>query len=204
MTYTLYGHPGSGHACKVALALRLGGLDHETRFVDINAPRDTRPADFLAASPLGQVPLLVMGRGETMVQSGAILQELGRRHGILGGDTQAGLDRAREIIVWEANRIGMAIPQLISETKGGDAALTAAVPWLRARFLDDAEMFVTLLGDAPFLHGSAPGLGDICVWGYTSRLPEAALEAPAPLAGWLSRMAALPGMATPEELFPGA
>ena len=54
----LYGHPDSGHACKVALALSLAGLPHRTRWIDIWADPVTRPADFLAASPFAEVPLL--------------------------------------------------------------------------------------------------------------------------------------------------
>ena len=56
----LYGHPESGHACKVALALGLAGLAHRPVRIDIWAEPQTRPAAFLAASPLAEVPLLVI------------------------------------------------------------------------------------------------------------------------------------------------
>ncbi len=56
----LYGHPDSGHACKVALALSLAGLPHRAVWVDIWADPAARPADFLAASPFAEVPLMMI------------------------------------------------------------------------------------------------------------------------------------------------
>ena len=63
----LYGHPDSGHACKVALALSIAGLPHRTIWIDIWAAPATRPADFLAASPFAEVPLLLID-GEPYIQ----------------------------------------------------------------------------------------------------------------------------------------
>jgi glutathione S-transferase len=88
----LYGHPESGHACKVALALSLAGLAHRTVRVDIWAPTASRPPEFLAASPFAEVPLLQID-GVPHVQSGAILLEIASRFGCLGGETAEGLRR---------------------------------------------------------------------------------------------------------------
>jgi glutathione S-transferase len=71
----LYGHPDSGHACKVALALSLAGLPYQTRWIDIWADAAHRPTDFLAASPFAEVPVLMID-GVAHVQSGAILLEV--------------------------------------------------------------------------------------------------------------------------------
>lgn len=107
----LYGHPDSGHACKVALALRLARLPHRTQYVDIWAAPTSRPAAFLAASPFAEVPCLMVD-GVAHVQSGAILLDLATRFGVLGAETPEGLRRGRELLMWEANRIGMCLPQL--------------------------------------------------------------------------------------------
>ena len=197
-----YGHPDSGHACKVALAL--AGLPHRTVRIDMWAPRDTRPADFLAASPFGEVPALVID-GEPYTQSGAILLELATRFGVLGGESHAGLKRARELLMWEANRIGMCLPQLKEAQRvKGEGFTPGAIDWLMGRYETDALRFGVLLGDAPFFHGDAPGIGDCAIWGYVQWLPEAGVEPTSAMAGWIARMRALPAMRAPQDFFPPA
>lgn len=200
---TLFGHPDSGHACKVALALSLAELPHESVWVDIWAPREARPAAFQAASTLGEVPLLLID-GAAHIQSGAILLEIATRFQTLGGETPEGLRRAREVLMWEANRIGMCVPQLIEAHQRGGGMAADVVTWLKARFNVDKENFARLLGDAPFLHGAAPGIGDCAVWGYTQWLGKAGLEPNDALESWLARMRALPGVKMPEAFFPAS
>ena len=48
----LYGHPDSGHALKVALALALADLPCRRVWTDIRAAPHSRPAQFRAASPI--------------------------------------------------------------------------------------------------------------------------------------------------------
>jgi glutathione S-transferase len=92
-TLVLYGHPDSGHALKVALALALAGWAARTVWVDIWADPDSRPQEFLAASPFAEVPLLLID-GVPHVQSGAILLEIAARFKCLGGEHPDGLRRA--------------------------------------------------------------------------------------------------------------
>jgi glutathione S-transferase len=198
----LYGHPDSGHACKVALALALAGLAHRTVRVDIWADPVTRPAEFLAASPFAEVPLLVID-GAPFCQSGAILLEIAERFRRLGGETADGLRRARELLMWEANRIGMCLPQLIEARRTqGNGFPDGTVEWLRRRYAVDCGRFGILLGEAQFFHGPAPGIGDCAIWGYTQWLAEAGVEPTATMRGWLNRMSRLPAMNTPANFFP--
>lgn len=200
----LYGHPDSGHACKVALALRLAGLPHRTVRVDIWADPASRPAEFLAASPFAEVPCLMID-GRAHVQSGAILLDLAQRFGVLGGESADGTRRGRELLMWEANRIGMCLPQLKEARRVNGAGFPpGAVDWLTGRYNADAARFAVLLGDGPFFHGAAPGIGDCAIWGY-AQWTEAAGVAPTPaMARWLAQMRALPAMASPEDMFPAA
>lgn len=197
----LYGSAGSGHACKVALALNLAGLPHRVTAVDIDAPRDTRPADFLALTPFAEVPLLVID-GQAYLQSGAILLEIAQRFGVLGGESHAGMVRGRELLMWEANRIGMCLPQLLSHAKGGDGFNDGAVAWLRARFDVDAARIGVLLGDAPFFHGATPGIGDCAIWGYVQFAQDAGVTLTPIMKAWVARMGALPAMRSPAGFFP--
>jgi glutathione S-transferase len=159
----LYGHPDSGHACKVALALSLAGLEHRTCWVDMWAARETRPVDFLANSPFAEVPLLMVDR-RAYVQSGAILLEIATRFQCLGGQSAEGVQRGRELLMWEANRIGMCLPQLKEARRvKGEGFPPGAIEWLQMRYAADRERFGRLLGDGPFFHGEQPGLGDCAI-----------------------------------------
>ncbi|ADO42043.1 glutathione S-transferase family protein [Ketogulonicigenium vulgare] len=198
----LYGHPDSGHACKVALALELAGVPHQRIWVDIWAAPETRPAAFLAGSPFAEVPLLVIDQ-QPYVQSGAILLEIAQRYQVLGGDSHAGLRRARELIVWEANRIGMCLPQIHYAAKVQNQGFPpGALDWLRARYQVDRANFDRLLGDAAFFHGDAPGVGDCAIWGYTQWINRMGVEPTTSMLRWIDNMRALPGMKTPESFFP--
>jgi glutathione S-transferase len=198
----LYGHPDSGHACKVALALALAGLPHRTEWIDIWADPATRPAAFLAVSPFAEVPLLMID-GVPHVQSGAILLDLASRFRCLGGETPEGTRRGRELLMWEANRIGMCLPQLKEARRvNGRGFPPGALDWLRMRYDTDCARFAVLLGDGPFFHGEAPGIGDCAIWGYTQWLEAADVEPTPVMAGWLARMRALPAMNSPAGFFP--
>ena len=69
-SFKLYGRPGSGSgACEAVLAL--SGLPHE--IIDLERwEQGGAPGDFLAISPLGQVPALVLPDGSAMTESAAI------------------------------------------------------------------------------------------------------------------------------------
>ncbi|MFN7397861.1 MAG: glutathione S-transferase family protein [Sandaracinobacter sp.] len=198
----LYGHPDSGHACKVALALSLAGLPHRTQWVDMWAPAATRPAEFLANSPFAEVPLLMVD-GRPYVQSGAILLEIATRFQCLGGETADGLQRARELLMWEANRIGMCLPQLKEARRvKGEGYPPGAIEWLTGRWMVDRQRFGKWLGGAPFFHGDRPGIGDCAILGYVQWLPEAGVEPTLDMAAWIDRMRGLPGLKSPQALFP--
>jgi glutathione S-transferase len=198
----LYGHPDSGHACKVALALSLAEMAHRTVWVDIWAKPSTRPAEFLAASPFAEVPALVID-GTAYVQSGAILLEIASRFRSLGGETAERTRRARELLMWEANRIGMCLPQLKEARRiNGEGFPPGAVEWLEMRYDADRRRFAKLLGEAPFFHGDRPGIGDCAIWGYTQWLVEAGVEASEVMRAWLERMSGLAAMKSPDKFFP--
>lgn len=198
----LYGHQDSGHACKVALALSIGGLPHRTVWIDIWADPATRPADFLAASPFAEVPLLLID-GVPHVQSGAILLEIAARFGCLGGESPEGLRRGRELLMWEANRIGMCLPQLKEARRSRGAGFPpGALDWLRMRYDADCQRFAILLGAGPFFHGQAPGIGDCAIWGYSQWLAESGVEATPVMRSWLERMRGHPAMKSPDGFFP--
>ncbi len=197
----LYGHADSGHAHKVALALHLAGLPYKSKTIDIWAPRDSRPADFLAASPFAEVPVLRIDGG-AYTQSACILLELAQRFGILGGDDPAQMTRARELMFWEANRIGMCLPQLAWAKTHPEDVPQGAVDWLAARYAVDVARFDMLLGDNMFFHGTKAGIADCCLFGYTQWHYKAGVEASPAMAEWLHRMRKLPAYRSAVQCFP--
>lgn len=198
----LFGHPDSGHACKIALALSLAGLKYSVRRIDIWAPPETRPAAFLTANPAAEVPVLLID-GVAHVQSGAILLEIATRFRCLGGESRDGIRRGRELLMWEANRIGMCLPQLKEARRvDGEGFAPGVMDWLTARFHADCARFDMLLGDAPFFHGVAPGIGDCAIWGYTQWLEAAGVAGTPSMLAWIERMRTLPAMLDPDVFFP--
>jgi glutathione S-transferase len=156
----LYGHPESGHTYKVALALELAGIPFEYRWVDVFKPREQRPADFQAASRHGEIPVLV--DGVPLVQSNAILLHLADKHRVLGGESPATVALAREWLFWEANRIGISLPNLRHYLRFDDSAPPAGVlDWLRGRLQSDLQRLEKELSDSPWLLGAAPSVADI-------------------------------------------
>lgn len=73
--YILQGGPGTG-AVAVEAALILLGQPYEL----IDAPEVDTPAGVEPATPMGQVPVLVLPSGETMTESAAILMRLAELH----------------------------------------------------------------------------------------------------------------------------
>lgn len=197
----LYGHPESGHTYKVALALELAGIPFEYRWVDVFGPREQRPVDFRAASRHGEIPVLV--DGAPLVQSNAILLHLADKHRVLGGESPAMLGLAREWLFWEANRIGISLPNLRHYLRFDDSPAPPAgvFDWLRGRLQSDLQRLDKELSGSPWLLGAAPSVADIACFAYLC-YDDIGLDLgafPAVL-GWMSRLRALPGWRPPQEL----
>ena len=198
--YILYGHPDSGHSYKVKLALTVLGVSHDYRHVDVFAPRDQRRADWRAVSRFGEIPVLVVD-GEAIVQSDAILLHLARTHDALGWDVDP--DRLTEWMFWEANRIGISLPnlRLYRHLEPGSGA-PDLVAWLEARLDGDLGRLEVELAARPFLMGAAVSAADLACCGYLFFADQIGLDLgrwPA-VSAWLGRIRALPGWAHPYAL----
>ncbi len=187
----LYGNVKSGHAYKVALALTLSQIKYDYQAVDIYVPCQERPPEFRKASRWCEVPCLVKN-GESYTQSAAILLMLAREHGVFGGMTQ--IDKATEWLNWEANRIGMCIPQLLGDLNDG------AREWLLERYQTDSSRMSSTLGDQKFLLGEDISIADIAVYGYVSKAEQANLPLQENILQWRERIEALPHFQTADEL----
>lgn len=201
MSLILYGNRASGHAYKPALFLALAAIPFEYRPVNLELARVERPADFVAASPFGEVPVLVED-GVALAQSNAILLHLARRHKRFGAADEAGWDRLTQWLFWEANRVGFSVPNLRFAYRFARDTPADVVRWLHARATDDLARLEGELQEKAFLLGMAPTIADIACSAYLFWLDQAGLdlgEYPA-IAAWLGRISSLPGWRSPEDL----
>lgn len=197
--YVLFGHRESGHSYKVKLALTLLGLPHDYREVEVFLPRAERRADWRAVSRFGEIPVLVVD-GKPIVQSNAILLHLARTHGALGWEVDP--DRLTEWMFWEANRIGISLPNLRYALLWEPDTEPKVLDWLRERMLSDLMRLEGELTERPFLMGEAVSAADLTCCGYLFFAGQAGVDlADWPrLAAWLDRIRALPGWKHPYDL----
>jgi glutathione S-transferase len=212
MTPILYCHPDSGFSYKVALALRLLGIEFEQRHVDIRRPREQRSQEFRELAAHGEVPVLRID-GLVLCQSNVILDYLATRTGALDGDTVEQRLHVREWLSWEANRVSLNLAHSRYGRQFGhyDPAVLA---WYDRRSLADLDRLQAQLGATPWLAGEAPSIADVACSGYLFFTVEPWAEAagfamrtwperwPA-VRTWLDRLMALPGAQTPQALFAG-
>ena len=197
----LYGHPDSGHVYKVRFCLQQGRIDHVYEVVDIWADCSSRPRDFVARSRFCEVPLLV-DEGRSLIQSDAILFYLARKYGIFGGGSEATLQQCLEWLVWEANRIGMCLPQLRADRQFPQMSLDpGARGWLLERYRHDVGVLDRQLADGrDFFLGNELSIVDFSLCGYLMFAEEADVEVPDNVSHWLQRLRGLDGWQPPQKM----
>jgi glutathione S-transferase len=196
----LYGNRESGHSYKVKLALRLLGLEHAYRPVDLALDRCDRPPDFREVSRYGEVPVLVTD-GEPLVQSNAILMHLARTTGRLRGECDP--DRTVEWLFWEANRIGFSVANLRFARRFAVDTPAGVVAWLEARARADLDRLdAEFASTERFLLGSTISIADIACCAYLFWPEQTGLDYAhwRNVAAWIDRIRALPGWAHPYDL----
>jgi len=182
--------------------MTVAAIDHDYEYVDIWIPRDQRSAEFQSIARFGEVPVLV-DDGHAHTQSNAILIHLAQQEKAWGAETPEQLDRCIQWLMWEANKIGLCVPQLRSKAKfGSDAALDGAFDWLSARYQHDVNIIEAELADGRqwIIGGENPSIADFSLCGYLYFADEASLTVPTRVQAWLDRMAGLQGWQHPYAL----
>lgn len=198
-TLELFGHPDSGHAFKVRFFMDAAGLDYDYTEVDIWSPRESRPARFRQFAAFGEVPLLI-DDGRAYTQSNAILVYLAQRLGGWGAEDRERFQRCLQWLMWEANKIGLCLPQLVGDARFPESKLNdGARNWLLARYRHDVGVLEDRFADGrAFITGDSPSIADFSLCGYLYLADEAGLEVPTQVAAWLQRLSALPGWRHPK------
>lgn len=188
---TLYLHPLSGHSHRVAFALSLLGLEHDTVTVDIPAGAQRQP-EFLKLNPFGQVPVLDDG-GTVIADSNAILSYLAATYddGTLMPRDPVGAAQVQRWFSVTAGELarGPGAARLINVFKA---------PLDKASAEKMAATILTLieshLAGREWLVADRLTFADVAVYGYVRRAPEGGIDlAPYPtITAWLSRVEAHP------------
>lgn len=198
--FALFGNRDSGHAYKVRLMLSLSGLPHAYTEIDLDLPREQRPEPFRSLAKYGEVPLL-LHNGRPYVQSNAILLHLAGYTGRFGGESGERMERVREWLFWEANRVGFSLANLRYGQKYLPAgAASDGQAMLRERFNADIALLDAELADGrAFILDDVPSVADISLCGYMYWPEQAAVSMPAQVQAWLDRISALPGWRHPYD-----
>lgn len=197
----LFGHPDSGHAYKVLFFLVAMNIAHDYEQVDIWQPRESRSQEFLHHARYGEVPTLV-DEGVSYVQSNAILLYLARRYTDFNDRPESEQTLALEWLFWEANKIGLCLPQLRSVKKFDDGSINdGAQQWLLGRYQHDVNLLNTSLADGRrYILGDALSVADFSLSGYLFFADEAGVDVPVHVSNWLDSLRSLPGWQHPYAL----
>lgn len=198
----LFGHPDSGHAYKVKFFLEHFECEHDYEVVDIFSPRDLRSMEFLNASKFAEVPLL-LDEGTHHIQSNAILIHLSEKLDLFSnGNEKKG---CLEWLLWEANKIGMCLPQLraneIFSAKYPECKLAeGAYEWLCARYSHDINVLDKELSGKSYILGEHISPADFSLSAYLMYGNEANVEIPQNVESWLGRLREINGWQEPRAM----
>jgi glutathione S-transferase len=173
MTIKLYDNPVSGHAHRVRLFLSLLGLEYETAIINMKEGEHKTP-DYLALSPLGQVPTLV-DDDTVITDSCAALVYLAKKYGDMHWlpEDPAGAARIQRWLSTASGELyrGPVIARAI-ELFGGDDDYDAAVQW-SDRLLPWMQKE---LSDHTWLAADHATIADIAMYSYLRVADEGGLD----------------------------
>ena len=197
----LFGHYDSGHVYKVMLFLELANISYKYEHVDIWTDKHNRQAEFLKHSRNGEVPCLLVD-GQATIQSNLILHKLAGMYKVYGGETPQRLMQALDWQFWEANRLGMCLPQLrYAKLFAPDEFNEQSLAFLKNRFDQDIAVLVSHFSDGrKFILGDKVSIADFSICGYLYWAEETGLKLPNEIYSWLGRISQLPDWQPPYEM----
>ncbi|MEM8813802.1 MAG: glutathione S-transferase [Pseudomonadota bacterium] len=192
MPIKLYRHAKSGHCHRAELLMAFLGLPYEPVELDLANGAHKAP-DYLAISPLGQVPA-IDDNGVSLSDSNGIIVYLAEKYGVAGDWIGRTPEEKAEIQRWLSIAAG--------EVKNGPAA-ARLVTVFGARLDHEAAkaaahaLFKVMdaeLDGKTFLVGERITLADIAGYSYVAHAPEGgvSLEPYPNIRAWLARIEAEP------------
>ncbi|MBI1171516.1 glutathione S-transferase [bacterium] len=202
----LYGFGESGNAYKVALMMTLTGTPFDLEFVPFFSG-GTRTPEFRAINEMGEVPVLVDG-AVTLSQSGVMLSYLSDLTGKFAGRDAGERREVLRWLFWDNHKLSTQIgtTRFLMNFLAPDKRPEAAITFLQGRLKAAYRVLEDHLAHRDWISADAPTIADLSCCSY--------LYYPEPfgfdrqdwprIAGWLDRIAALPGWRHPYDLMPRA
>lgn len=191
---TLLDDPISGNGYKIRLLLAFLDTPYEYKAFSV-LKSETRTPEFLATSPNGKIPVLILGDGTVLPESNAIL------HYLATGTPWLPTDRLRHAQVlqwmfWEqySHEPNIATLRFWSHMPELDAAQKAMIPGKRANGLAALKLMDDHLGQHDWFVAGVPTVADIALFAYTHVAEEGDFNlADYPnVESWIARMQRLP------------
>jgi glutathione S-transferase len=160
MTYRLFYWALRGRGEQIRLLLHELGQDYEDVYVSKGDRFKTMRDEVPATLSFGSVPMLQDG-DFTLVQGPAIMNYLGRKHGIMPNDVRAAA--RTEAMVLGAEDMRMAYFRTLGDGKAEKQAKLVTGAWTD-RWLPAWDGLLELNGDTGYLVGPSLTQADIAVW----------------------------------------
>ena len=190
-----FGDSISGNCLKVKYTADALGLAYEWVPVDIMRG-ESRTPEFLAMSPMGQVPLALLDDGRPLAQSNAIILHLARGSALIPIDPYLQA-RMFEWMFWEqySHEPYVAVARFQVRYRGRNPATLE--PELVGRAEAALDRLEAALSGSPWLVGDAFSLADMTLLPYTRFAPEAGLDLSRwqSLTAWIRRSEGVIGLA---------
>jgi len=161
----IFGDLNSGNCLKVKYTADHLGLSYDWTDVDIMTG-ESRGADFLTKSPMGQVPVVEFDDGRCLAQSNAIIRYLARGSSLLPDDAfaQAKID---ELLFWEQKSHEPAIATTRYHIVYLNRSLAEREAWRVGRGEQALDLMEQMLGDNEWFVSRAMSVADIALLAYT-------------------------------------
>ena len=187
---TIYGDPGSGNCLKVKWVAEHLGIPADWRTIDVPAGQ-TRTAEFLALSPAGRVPIVVLPGGAVLSESNAILVYLAEGSPLV---PEAPLARARMLqwMFWEQYSHEPYIAVRRYQLHYLERSPDALDPKLAERGEDALRLMQATLERSAYMAGDALTLADVALVAYTRTAHEGGFDLAAypAVRAWVARVEA--------------
>jgi len=191
----LYDFPFSGNGYKVRLALAQLGIVVEHEIVDLLVG-ETRTPEFLAKSPLGQIPVLQLDDGTLLRESNAILFWLTEHTELMPHEA---LQRTQVIqwMMFEQSNIDKVLGRTRFLRRYPNFIPTSPRDWVEWDRAGNQALSVleAELRTHPFLVGDRYSAADICLYGYVHCADEGGFDLNRYpfVSAWLERVRRQPG-----------
>lgn len=183
----IFGDISSGNCLKVKYTADALGLAYDWVPVDIMKGESRTPA-FLAMSPMGQVPVVVLDDGRVLAQSNAIIRHLARGSFLLPADPyqQAKVD---EWLFWEQNAHEFFVAGARFQMVYLGRSREQREPLRVERGEQALDLMDTVLAGRDFFAGDGITVADIALLAYTRLAGEGGfdLSTRAHLTAWITR-----------------